>query len=164
MAITEEVGHKVGDAVVADWDGKPDEEEDDSALPEHGDPEDVGDVRRPPRVLAAHQVPADWLHLVTERGGVQLEAVVADVGPGHSTVQVYKTDYHSTVQVYKTVQYSVQNRLSLTWPPPRPALPSPWRAASEETPGWSWSDQMIIMITLRKDDTAHCTGIGAWPR
>lgn len=57
MFVPEEVWHVVGDAVVADGDGEPDEEEDTSSLPQDRNSENVSDVWRPPGVLSGHQVP-----------------------------------------------------------------------------------------------------------
>ena len=57
MFVPEEVWHVVGDAVVADGDGEPDEEEDTSSLPEDWNSEDVSDVWRSSSVLSGHQVP-----------------------------------------------------------------------------------------------------------
>ena len=56
MFISEEVWHVVGDAVVADGDGEPHEEEDTSSLSQDWNSEDVSDVWRPSSILSRHQV------------------------------------------------------------------------------------------------------------
>ena len=56
MFVPEEVWHVVGDAVVADGDGEPDEEEDTSSLPQDWNSEDVCDIWRSSSVLSGHQV------------------------------------------------------------------------------------------------------------
>ena len=56
MFVPEEVWHVVGDAIVADGNGEPDEEEDTSSLPQDWDSEDVSDVRRSSGVLSGYQV------------------------------------------------------------------------------------------------------------
>ena len=56
MFVPEEVWHVVGDAIVADGNGEPDEEEDTSSLPQDLNSEDVCDIWRSSSVLSGHQV------------------------------------------------------------------------------------------------------------